>query len=178
MGQGGSAGTGSFNFGGFSGAGTGSAFGSLPPSDPSKTAGLWGSTGLGAPNTSYFHAPGANRSFSTINTALTANPNQEDTHHMLEYLEKAYDRKSQFYKFIYTFYDVLEEGKAKPPRPLDVPQEIWDQAEKQNPSPETLSPFVAFGYEGLYERLSQQKSVIERLGGSRKYLGERVNELV
>ncbi|KAI5185826.1 hypothetical protein NEHOM01_1103 [Nematocida homosporus] len=148
----------------------------------------WGVTGnpigsFGQTNTGFntnssftgFHKP-----CSTLNAALSSNntPNPEDVLCTIDYLEKSYDRNSQFYKFIYTFYDIIDTNGMAPMKPAHVPQDIWEQAEKQNPSPGYLTPCIVFGYEDLYARIDKQKMVIEKLKHSRKYLGDKVNELV
>ncbi|KAI5175874.1 hypothetical protein NEFER01_1863, partial [Nematocida sp. LUAm1] len=115
---------------------------------------------------------------STLNPSLNASTgNSEDILCTIEYLEKSYDRNSPFYKFVYTFYDMVDKSKPRPNRPINVSQELWEQAEKQNPYPQDLSPSILLGYDDLYVRLERQKVVIDKLVQSRTYLANRVNDL-
>lgn len=104
--------------------------------------------------------------------------NVDDTVYMVDYLEKSYDKNSQFYKFTYTFYNLVDRTKPRPERPAAVNQHLWGQATRLNPDPDNLYPVIVFGYDDLFERLEKQKRVIEKLEGSRRYLGEKVNELI
>lgn len=119
------------------------------------------------------------QSLHTINPSLSVLGNQqENAQTIIEYIEKAYDKTSPFYKFIYTFYNIFDPNiMQRPFKPMHVPQEIWDQAERENPCPAILFPCIVFGYDELYQRIEQQKEVAENMKVSKRCLINRLNNL-
>lgn len=104
--------------------------------------------------------------------------NIDESIYTIDYLEKSYDKSNQFYKFTYTFYNLLDKTQPLPEKPLEVNQTLWDQALKLNPDPSNLYPSIIFGYPDLFTRIEKQRDIIEKLEKSKRYLSERVNELV
>ncbi|KAI5192788.1 hypothetical protein NECID01_2079 [Nematocida sp. AWRm77] len=131
-----------------------------------------------ADNTSSQSLFGRSKNGSMLNAALGEFPGQTDVWSRVDYLEKCYNRSTQFYKFIYIFYNLIDYTQPRSEKPLDVPCDVWEQGLQQNPSPETLTPSVVFGYKDLLDRLEKQRTIIERLVSSKKYLREKVSELV
>ncbi|KAH9386901.1 uncharacterized protein NEMAJ01_1797 [Nematocida major] len=122
---------------------------------------------------------GSISSSNIINSSLrNATGSTDDVLCTIDYLEKAYDRTSPLYKFTYIFYNLMDPSSPPPQRPSNVLAEMWDQAVNMNPAPQFLYPEIVFGYEDLSVRLEKQKTVIEKLKASRKYMGDRLNELV
>ncbi|KAI5162266.1 hypothetical protein NEAUS04_0985 [Nematocida ausubeli] len=131
------------------------------------------STGFGCNQSS------SNMSNTFINPTLkNATGSIDDVQCTVDYLEKAYDRNSALYKFVYTFYNMADSAFPNVQRPHNVSVDVWNQAMSLNPAPGYLYPEIVFGYEGLESRLEKQKDVIEKLKTSRRYLGDRLNELV
>jgi len=142
-------------------------------------------SGWGFPQNSYVEGSSNDSisasKISSINPALSSislNNTQNDVFSVLDYLEKSYDRNSQFYKFVYIFYNIAGNPGVRQERPFNISPELWEQAEKQNPSPGELSPEIIFGYEELNERVENQKQMVKRLETTKKYLSEKMNELI
>ncbi|KAI5193227.1 hypothetical protein NEMIN01_2425, partial [Nematocida minor] len=161
-------------------SGLGNAFG--------NTTGFGGGTsstafGNAFGNTTGIGLSGANQSAnassnSIINSSLRNTTGSiDDVHCTIDYLEKAYDKNSPMYKFSYTFYNLIDPSSPAPQKPSNVSNELWAQANSLNPYPGYLYPEIIFGHDELSLRLEKQKSVIDKLKISRKYLGDRLNEL-
>ncbi|KAJ1944656.1 Nucleoporin nup57, partial [Kickxella alabastrina] len=133
---------------------------STAASQPAQMSSLFGAAPAAAPSGGLFGGGGQFQQQQQQQPASTQQqqPSEaEELSRQLLIIKECWDPASPHHQFRHYFYNVAEPGQAHLYQcPADQDPTLWQQAQSDNPDPQTLVPVLANGFDDLRKRVDSQ----------------------